>query len=107
MEFFQVDLLGAGGAERVRTPFCSCTAPLARSLAHPPPPLACSPSPCVHPPWSFPLPLHVALPLACSIAWEEGTRGALSLLHPPACRGGWRAGRHGVRKLGGATGAAT
>src|SRR6266581_2705810 len=97
MEFFQVDLLGAGGAERVRAPFCSCAAPLACSLAHPPPPLACSPSPCVHPPWSFPLPLRAALPLACGIAWEEGTRGALSLLRPPACRGGRRAGRGGGR----------
>src|SRR6266702_8305960 len=93
MEFFQVDLLGAGGAERVHAPFCSCAAPLACSLAYPPSPLACSPSPCVHSPWSFPLPLRAVLPLACGIAQAEGTRGALSLLHPPACRGGRQAGQ--------------
>src|SRR6266702_2777856 len=79
-----------------------------RSLAHPPPPLPCSPSPRAHPPSSFPL--HAALPLACGIARAEGTGGARSLLRPPACRGGRRAGRGGTgraRKPEGATGAAT
>jgi len=42
-----------------------------------------SPSPCMQP-----FPLYVALPLVCSIAWAEGTRGVLSILCPPACRGG-------------------
>src|SRR6266702_562287 len=95
MEFFQVDLLGTGGAERVRAPFCLCAAPLAHtpSPLHAALPLACippgpSPSPCTR---SFPL--RAALPLACGIAQAEGTRGALSLLCPPACRGGRRAGR--------------
>src|SRR6266702_6973696 len=107
MKFFYVDLLGAEGVERVR----GCASPSVRaqprSLVRPPPPLACSPSPCAHPPWSFPLPLRAALPLAYGIARAEGTRGALSLLRPPACRGGRRAGRGEARKPGGATGAAT
>ena len=52
-------------------PFPLCASPLVL-----PPPLAHGPSPCMQP-----FPLHVALPLACGIAREEGTRGALSLLH--------------------------
>src|SRR6266702_6143976 len=106
MEFFQVDLLGTGGAERVRAPFCLCAAPLActpspspcmqpfplhTSLLVLPPPLARGPSPCAQP-----FPLHAALPIVCGIARAEGTRGALSLLCPPACRGERWVGRGGT-----------
>src|SRR6266702_6231927 len=61
MEFFQVNLLGAGGAERVRAPFCSCAA---RSLARTPSPSSCVwPFPLRASPCSLPLPLHASLPL--------------------------------------------
>src|SRR6266702_5763829 len=89
MEFSKL-IYWVQGVRKGCAPPSVCVQP--RSLTHPPPPLACTPSPCAHPPWSFPLPLCAALPLACGIAWEEGTRGTLSLLRPPACRGGQGAG---------------
>ncbi len=62
MEFFQVNLLGTGGAERVHAPLLFVCSP-ARLLPHPPPPLASGPSPCVHPPWSSPFPCVQPFPL--------------------------------------------
>ena len=61
-----------------------------------PPPLARGTSPYMQR-----FPLHVVLPLACSIAWAEGTRDVLSLLRPLACRGGRRAGQDGTGEGGG------
>src|SRR6266702_618137 len=112
MEFFQVDLLGTGGAERVRAPFCSCAAPLACTP---------SPSPCMQP---FPLrasPLVLPSPLArgpfpCRPPFSfraasaglggtgqarkpEGATGAAMLVERPTQRG--RVSKWGSRGNGG------
>ncbi len=92
-----------------------CVQP-ARLLTLPPPPLACSPSPCTHPPGPSPSPCAHSSPLCASplVILPPLARGPSpcvhppqSLLRPPACAQRGRACvRGGARKPGSGVGIA-